>query len=112
MKISYPFAALPNQVCRGGHGAVNVAVLAAMMSHGVTTASAATLAKEVGCSRTSVFAAIKYWIRNGIECGVDVKARGRGSKSGNTTVYEIVVRRMEGGCSHSEHKEEPLKEEP
>lgn len=90
-KISYPFAALPNQICRGGHGAINLAVLAVLLSHGKTTASAATMAKEVGCDRKSVFAAIKYWLEKGPEFGMKIHATTR---NGQSTVYEIEVIHM------------------
>ena len=126
MRIAYPFAALPNQVCRGGHGAINIAVLAVLLSHGRTWASAATMAREIGCSRTSVFNAIKYWIENGTEYGIRIKAEGRGTSSGETTVYEVDIERMEEPVqlvdtpvhivntprSHSEHKEEPVRKIP
>lgn len=120
MSIAYPFAALPNQVCRGGHGAINVAVLAVMLSHGRTTAAASTLAREIGCSRTSVFAAINYWIEHGPAFGITIKSEAR---QGETTVYEIDIQRMEEPVqlanapvqpanttrSTREHKEEPVK---
>lgn len=104
-RITYPFAAVPNQVCRGGHGAINIAVLATLLSHGTTTASAQTIAKEIGCSRASVFTSIKYWLENGEKYGIFLKADGRGSKSGNVTIYEISIASMgegvqpvDGGC--------------
>lgn len=102
-KISYPFAAIPNQVCRGGHGAINVAVLAVMLSHGRTTASGSTLAREVGCSRASVFEAIAYWIKNGPEYGIAIKAHGGGKLKGTPTIYEIIIHRMETGCLPAGH---------
>lgn len=101
MKIHYPFAAVPNQVCREGHGAINIAVLATLLSHGVTTASASTIAREIGCSRTSVFKAINYWLENGKKYGIKILAEGRGENSGKVTVYEITIDRMEEKPVHS-----------
>ncbi len=90
-KIAYPFAAVPNQACRDGHGAINIAVLAVLLSHGRTIASAKTLAEEIGCSRASVFAAIKYWIEKGSAYGIEIVSVGRGLNKGLPTVYEIII---------------------
>ena len=64
MSVSYPFVALPHQIARGGHGAINLAVLAVIMSHGRCFASIPTIAKEVGCSEKPVRKSIKYWRDN------------------------------------------------
>jgi len=87
-RVSYPFAALPNQVCRGGHGAINVAILAVLMSHGRTSASAKTLANEVGCDRKSVFKSLKYWQTEGPKHGIFLRS---GERSGCTTIFEVAV---------------------
>ena len=87
-KVSYPFAALPNQVCRGGHGAINVAVLAVLLSHGRTSASAQTLADEIGCDRKSVFKSFKYWQTEGPRHGIHLRT---GERKGCTTVIEIDI---------------------
>ena len=87
-KVSYPFAALPNQVCRGGHGAINVAVLAVLLSHGRTSASAQTLANEIGCDRKSVFKSFKYWQVEGPRHGIHLRT---GERKGCTTVIEIDI---------------------
>lgn len=92
MKVIYPFAAVPNQLVRGGHGLKNLCVLVALLSHGKTTASAATLAREIGCDRKSIFAAIKYWVEEGPKHGVYVRGKG---KVGRPTIYEIEIERME-----------------
>lgn len=114
MKITYPFAAVPNHVCRQGHGAINLAVLTVLLSHGRTTASAATIAAEVGCDRKSVFAAIRYWLEQGPKSGIKIVAASRASKTktGMPTIYEVHVTRMEdptpaengrGGVPKTEH---------
>ena len=130
MKIEYPFAAVPNQVIRGGVGAINLAVLCGLLSRGESTCSATTLSKELGISRTSFFSAIKFWKENGDRFGVQIFSESRAEK-GETTIYRIVINRMEGcstgelggvqqadtpvqqvngGRSTGEHKEESLKE--
>jgi len=87
-KIIYPFAAIPNQALRDGLGAINIAVLATIISHGRSTASAKTLAKEIGCDRKSVFSAINYWKENGPRYGIFLTT----SKSqGRATVIEIEI---------------------
>lgn len=90
-KISYPFAAVPNQIIRGGHGITNIAVLAALLSHGKTTCSMATLARELGCNKKTILPAIRYWIENGKEVGVEVLAT---DKLGCPTVYEVNIHIM------------------
>lgn len=139
MSISYPFAAVPNQVARGGHGAINLAVLVVILSHGECTASAKTIAKEVGCCEKMVKKAIKYWIENGKAAGIEFihKTRKEG-KVNKTNVSRVVIHRMEdtypqvgakmqgGGCKNDPTlgakmtpgvgakmtpKEEPLEEE-
>lgn len=123
MRINYPFAAVPNQVCRGGHGAINIATLAVLLSHGRTFASGQTMAKEVGCSRASIFTAIRYWIDNGPKYGIHIKAE---SKMGETTVYEVDIEHMEEPVQLIDtpvqqvdttrltngHKEEPVRKTP
>ena len=133
MKIEYPFAAVPNQVIRGGIGAINLAVLCALLSRGESTCSATTLSKELGISRTSFFSAIKFWKENGDRFGVQIFSESRAEK-GETTIYKIIINRMDGGRSTGEqggvqsadtpvqqvnggrstgeHKEEPLKNNP
>jgi hypothetical protein len=86
-KGDYPFARLPRWVCRGGHGSINVAVFAALLSHGRSRvegetvvyvgirASAATLAREVGCDRKSVFLALRYWRERGPAHGIVIVSR-------------------------------------
>lgn len=91
-RILYPFAAVPNQIIRGGHGAINIAVLAALLSHGKVTASGATLAREIGCSRASVFGALKYWKSHGKENGIVLRFIPR---HGETSVYEVEITHME-----------------
>jgi len=71
MSSSYPFTTVPNQISQGGHGAANLAVLVAMLSHGDSIVSAATLAKEVGCSERAVEKAIQYWVKNGKSAGIE-----------------------------------------
>jgi hypothetical protein len=92
MKISYPFAAIPNQIVRGGHGAINVAVFAALLSHGTTTASQQTLAREVGCTIKSIRKALVYWQEHGAANGVFMTTIPR---TGFPNVIEIRVCRME-----------------
>ena len=87
-KVSYPFAALPNQICRGGHGPVHIAVLAVLLSHGRTSASAQTLAREIGCDRKSVFKSLKYWREEGPKHGIYLRT---GERMGCTTVIEVEV---------------------
>ena len=91
-KVPYPFAALPNQVCRGGHGAINVALLAVLLSHGRTSASAKTLANEIGCDRKSIFKSLKYWQSEGPKTGIFIRS---GERSGCTTVIEVAIVRCE-----------------
>lgn len=91
-KISYPFAAVPNQICRGGHGAINIAVLTTLLSHGKSNASAATIAEEIGCDRKSVFAAYAYWEEHGPKYGVIMHSKKR---QGFPTSYEVEVTRCE-----------------
>lgn len=91
-RISYPFAALPNQIARGGCGAINVAVLAAILSRGRSTCIAATLAKDVGCDRKSIFQALRYWDENGSKFGVKIsKKEGKN----NVNILEVLIHRME-----------------
>ena len=97
---STPFTTLPNSIIRGGHGGLNIAVLLAIFSHGLCWASAATLAKEVGCGRTTIFRAIKYWKEHGAKVGIFLKEnRSTEQKTGKTTTYEIVF----GTCTTGEH---------
>lgn len=91
-KVLYPFAALPNQVCRGGHGAINVALLAVLLSHGRTSASAKTLANEIGCDRKSIFKSLKYWQTEGPKRGIFLRS---GERKGCTTVIEVAIVRCE-----------------
>lgn len=94
-KISYPFAAVPNQIARGGHKAIYLAVFVTLLSHGRSTASLSTLAKESGCSRKKVQEAIKYWIvegpKHGITLNEEVKER---VNTGTPNVYEIIIHNM------------------
>lgn len=107
MRLKYPFAAVPNQIVRGGHGAINLAVFTALLSHGTITASAETIADEIGCSRRSVFNAISYWAKNGEKNGIKIRST---SRLGETTIYDIEITHM---CTPTRatgaHKEEPLK---
>jgi len=91
-KVPYPFAALPNQVCRGGHGAINVALLAVLLSHGRTSASAKTLANEIGCDRKSIFKSLKYWQTEGPKTGIFIRS---GERMGCTSVIEVAIVRCE-----------------
>lgn len=91
MPVSYPFAAVPNQVIRGGHGAINIAVLAALLSHGKTFARAETIAQEIGCDRKSVYKAVNYWIEHGPAVNVFLK---REHRDGKTTLFEIKITKM------------------
>lgn len=102
-KISYPFSAVPNQICRGGHGAINLAVLTTLLSHGKSSASAQTIANEIGCDRKSVFAAYKYWTENGPKNGVVIHSRKR---NGLPTIYEVEVTRCEEPVPETEQVEE------
>ena len=124
---SVPFTTLPNGLIRGGHGGNNMMVLLAILSHGVCWASAETISKEVGCSRRTVYEAIKYWKENGEKYGVSFEETNR---NGNTTIYEIVIHMTvqtpptraagaQGVCSRrtptraaGAHKEEPRKKNP
>ncbi len=91
MRVAYPFAAVPNQVIRGGHGAINIAVLAALLSHGKTFARAETIALEVGCDRKSVFKSINYWIVNGPAINIYLH---REHRNGKTTLFEVEITKM------------------
>ena len=93
MRITYPFAAVPNQIARGGHGAINLAVLTVLLSHGKTTASIQTMANEIGCGHNSVRAAIKYWLKNGSSNGVLLHSK---TVNGAPTIYEIEIVEMLG----------------
>lgn len=87
MAIHYPFAAIPNQIARGGHGAINLAVLTVIISHGRCTASVPTIAKEVGVNEKSARKAIKYWKENANDLGMRFEFyEGR---KGNTNVIEV-----------------------
>jgi hypothetical protein len=101
-KVSYPFAALPNQICRGGHGPVHIAVLAILLSHGRTSASAQTLAREIGCDRKSVFKSLKYWREEGPKYGIHLRT---GERKGCTTVIEVDIvtchTSTENGTNHA-----------
>ncbi len=60
------FTQVSNHILRGGHGIANIAVLSTIMSHGKCWASAATITKEVGCDRHTVFKVIQYWENLGV----------------------------------------------
>ncbi len=90
-RISYPFAAIPHQVLRGGYGAINIAVLAALLSHGKTTASVNTLAEEIGCDPKSVRAGIAFWEREGERNGIKLTKQDR---PGFTQIIEIEITEM------------------
>jgi len=92
MRITYPFAAVPNQIIRGGHGAINLAVLTCILSHGRTTASIMTMAKEIGCDKKSILPSIHYWIEKGESFGVKIWMKKR---RGSTTIIEVEVNCME-----------------
>ena len=92
MQVIYPFAAIPNHIARGGHGAINIAVLVAMISHGRVTASIDTIAKEVGCGHNSVRSAIKYWVK--IKDSVGMKMY-RQERNGSSNIYKIEFTRMD-----------------
>ena len=87
MAINYPFTAIPNQIARGGHGAINLAVLTVIISHGRCTASIPTIAKEVGACEKATRKAIKYWKENAHDLGMRFEFyEGR---KGNTNVIEV-----------------------
>jgi len=87
MAIHYPFAAIPNQIARGGHGAINLAVLTVIISHGRCTASVPTIAKEVGACEKTTRKAIKYWKDNASDLGMRFEFYE--GKKGNTNVIEV-----------------------
>jgi len=123
-RISYPFAAVPNHIVRGGHGAINLAVFTVLLSHGRCNASLKTIAKEVGCDIKSVRSSIKYWVTVAHLVGITIKHK---EKLGDTNIYEIIIHEMrdtptenggggrsetvEGGRSETVDKEEQLEEE-
>lgn len=119
-KIVYPFAAIPNQVLRSGHGAINVAVLAVLMSHGKSTASAKTLAEEVGCDRKSVFSALAYWKKCGPRFGIYITTKGKEEgRCGLPTIIEIEITTctengtgMSEGCTENGTQGVPKTEHP
>jgi len=87
MAIHYPFAAIPNQIARGGHGAINLAVLTVIISHGRCTASVFTIAKEAGVSDKAVRGAIKYWKEKSKDLGMTFNFRE--GRQGNTNTIEV-----------------------
>ena len=125
---SVPFTTLPNELIRGGHGGNNMMVLLTILSHGVCWASAETISKEVGCSRRTVYEAIRYWKENGEKYGVSFEET---SRDGDTTIYQIVIHMVchkgtggvqpaHGGCAAGAHlpvqpahtKKNPIKNNP
>lgn len=91
-KIGYPFAAVPNQIVRGGVGVVNLAVFASILSHGECFASIATIAKEIDCGPKRVRSAIKWWRENAEKFGISFNYEER---RGFTPVIHIVIHRIE-----------------
>jgi hypothetical protein len=65
-----------------------MAVLAVLLSHGRTSASAKTLAVEIGCDRKSVFKSLKYWQTEGPKHGIFLRS---GERKGCTTVIEVSI---------------------
>ena len=111
------FVRIPNSVIRGSHGAFNLAVLMVIRSHGECWASLSTLAKEIGCGRTSVVRGIVYWMKNGQKFGVEIL---RESSKGRSATYRVdihnldhmgpgVVHKGPGTWSNRDHKEDPYK---
>lgn len=99
---------VPNEIARGGHGGVNMAVLVAILSHGVCWASIETLAKEAGVNAKSVRKAIKYWVDRGVI--------NRDAKNGMTSVLTPTVLGTRplpnlagGGLPKTAAKEDPYK---
>lgn len=91
-RVAYPFAAIPNHVIRGGHGAVNLAVLAVLLSHGTSTAALQTLADELGVKRETVKKGIEYWKAEGAAFGINLNIEARNRQP---YVIEIDVDRCE-----------------
>lgn len=91
MATTYPFAAIPNSIIRGGHGPINVHVLAYVVSRGDAFASVATMAKEIGCSQRSVRNALKYWDAHASQHGIRFFKKQRGGRS---TIYRVTVEKI------------------
>jgi len=58
-----PYTRIPNDIIRGGHGAIQLAVLCAIASRGKCFASVKTLADDIGCSDRTVRRTLPYWSR-------------------------------------------------
>ena len=86
MSVAYPFVALPHHIVRGGHGAINIAVLSVILSHGKCFASVKTIAKEVGCGDRVVRKAIKYWRENAKKLNIDFEFTEGGGKHLTNTI--------------------------
>ena len=88
--VSYPFAAIPTQIIKGGHGLTNLAILAVLLSHGETWASAETMASWVGCNKKTIYKGLKYWgSYKGDDLTVYITPR-----EGKTSSYKAFVHRM------------------
>lgn len=80
MSVNYPFVAIPHHIMRGGHGAINIAVLGVILSHGKCFASVKTIAKEAGCSEKPTRKAIKFWRDHAKDLGFIFKFEEGGGK--------------------------------
>lgn len=86
MSVAYPFVAIPHHIVRGGHGAINIAVLSVILSHGKCFASVKTIAKEAGCSEKPTRKAIKYWRDNAKRLNIDFEFTEGGGKHLTNTI--------------------------
>ncbi len=81
------FTMVPHYLGRGGHG-IHLTVLVAILGHGNCWASMATLAKEVGCSVSSIQRSILYWIERGPIYGVFL-TKVSGKQKGTTSTISV-----------------------
>lgn len=107
MSVAYPFVAIPHHIVRGGHGAINLAVLAIIVSHGNCFASIPTMAKEVGCGEKVVRKSLKFWKENAKKLGIEFEFKDGTEKHTTHTIrvsfpvmYDpegVVAKQLPGG---------------
>ena len=92
MATEYPFAAVPSTIIRGGHGPINLHVLAYIIDRGDTFTAIPTMAREIGCSEKSIRKSLRYWDVHAKQYGIIFHQDRR---DGRTTIYRVQVLRMD-----------------
>lgn len=84
--IQYPFVVIPNSVIQAKVGALNIGVLALLLSERSTNLSVSEVARELKCTQKDLIQSFAFWLEEGPKHGILIKKNGH---SGLISVYGV-----------------------